>query len=65
MHPNVPVIPILIRGTREILPPDTFGFGTGPLSVHVGEPYTFDPDLSAADNAKQLEEYINSLDGET
>lgn len=65
MHPKVPVIPILIRGTREILPPKTVGFRPGPLSVHVGEAYTFDPNLSAADNAKRLEEYINSLDGET
>ncbi len=62
MHPTVPIIPILLCGTREVLPPKTTGFRPGPLSVYVGEAYTFDPDLSASDNAKALEKYIYSLD---
>ena len=60
-HPNVPIIPLLLRGTREVLPPKTTGFRPGPLSVYVGEEYTFDGDLSASDNAKALEKYIYSL----
>jgi 1-acyl-sn-glycerol-3-phosphate acyltransferase len=62
MYPEVPVIPILLRGTEAVLPPNTVGFRPGPLSVYVGERYTFDPTLSAADNVKKLEEYIYSLD---
>jgi len=63
-HPTVPVIPIPLRGTRKVLPPNTVGFRPGPLSVYVGEKYNFDPELSATDNAQALEKYINSLDGE-
>jgi fatty-acyl-CoA synthase len=33
-----PVVPIAIRGTREVLPADTWRFRRGPITVSVGEP---------------------------
>lgn len=61
-HPDIPVIPILLRGTRQVLPPKTFGFRAGPIAVYVGKIYAFDESLSASENAKALEEYVYSLD---
>jgi fatty-acyl-CoA synthase len=33
-----PVVPVAIRGTREVLPPDTWRFHRGPITVTVGAP---------------------------
>ena len=61
-HREVPIIPILLRGTREVLLPNTFGFRPGPISVYVGKRYTFSDALSATENVQTLQRYINSLD---
>ncbi len=61
-YPDVPIIPILLRGTREVLPPGASWFWASPVAVYVGERYIFDPTLTANENAKALEAYIYSLD---
>jgi len=61
-YPEVPIIPILLCGTREVLPPHTVGFKAGPIKVYVGKQYTFDHNKPAGESVKELERYIYSLD---
>jgi 1-acyl-sn-glycerol-3-phosphate acyltransferase len=35
---GVPIVPLVLRGTREVLRGDTFAFRPGPIHLRVGEP---------------------------
>jgi 1-acyl-sn-glycerol-3-phosphate acyltransferase len=61
--PGVPIIPVLLKGTREVHPKGIpfYKMYTHPVSVYVGEEFVFDPSLEAADYAAKLEHYIFSL----
>ncbi len=61
-YPHVPVIPILLRGTHDVLPPKAKSFRAGPIAVYVGEKYTFNQHQTASENAQALEAYIYLLD---
>lgn len=63
-YPDVPIIPILLRGTGEVLPKGAKWFKKGQLKVFVGERFTFDRRLTAMQNAQALRNYIYSLDQE-
>ena len=61
--PGVPIIPVLLKGTREMhrkgIP--FYQMYPHPVSVHVGEVFPFDPSLKPAQYAANLERYIFSL----
>jgi 1-acyl-sn-glycerol-3-phosphate acyltransferase len=59
--PDVPVIPILLSGTREMFPPGAWWPQAHPVRVHVGEEFVFDSMMTPREYAKRLEEYLFGL----
>ncbi len=60
--PEVPIIPVLLKGTREMFPPGTKWPRPHPVFVFVGEQFTLDTRLSPREYAAKLEAYIYGLD---
>lgn len=59
--PHVPIIPVRIEGTREMMPAGTRWPRAHPITVYVGKPYPLDPALSPREYARRLQEHIASL----
>ena len=53
---NVPIIPITIIGSRQVLPPDSIIFRPGPIEMYVDEPV---PTIGLTDN--DLEPLMNGI----
>lgn len=62
--PHVPIIPVLLEGTREMHPKGVpfYRLFRHKVKVHVGEEFVFDPSLTPRQYAKKLEDYVFSLD---
>jgi 1-acyl-sn-glycerol-3-phosphate acyltransferase len=54
LHARVPILPVAVHGTRELMPPGTYGFKPGKAYIKVGELF----DLSAAYGKPITEELL-------
>ena len=61
--PGVPIIPVLLKGTREMHPKGIPFYKMYPyhVSVYVGETFPFDHNLEATEYVAKLERYVFSL----
>jgi 1-acyl-sn-glycerol-3-phosphate acyltransferase len=37
IHARVPILPVAVYGTRELMPPGTYGFKSGKAYIKIGE----------------------------
>lgn len=59
--PDVPIIPILLVGTREMYPPGVYWPRAQPIQVYVGERFLPSEQLTPREYAQRLEEYLYGL----
>lgn len=68
LHARVPIVPVAIYGTRELMPPGTYGFRPGRVYIKIGEPFDLSqaygkpitPDL-LKENTAILQEKVSEL----
>jgi len=60
---RVPVLPIYIEGTAQVLPPGTKYSRPAPVSVRVGEPLSFEEGTSVAEAKQAMEDAMAVLAG--
>jgi 1-acyl-sn-glycerol-3-phosphate acyltransferase len=60
---RVPVLPIYMKGTADILPPGQKYSRPAPVRVRVGEPIWFDQGTSIAEAKQMMEDAVASLSG--
>jgi 1-acyl-sn-glycerol-3-phosphate acyltransferase len=58
---RVPVLPIYVKGTADILPPGQKYSRSAPVRVRVGEPIWFDQGTSIADAKQAMEDAMQAL----
>lgn len=58
---GVPVVPVHVEGTREVLPKDAALPRRGRVSVRFGKPMTFAPDASPLDATHAIEAAVRGL----
>lgn len=61
---GLPVVPIAVRGGREVWPKGRMLPQRGPLTVTIGAPLSLAPDLSPADGARLIEAAVRALAAE-
>ena len=59
----MPVLPIYIEGTAQVLPPGTKYSRPAPVSVRVGEPLSFEEGTSVAEAKQAMEDAMAVLAG--
>lgn len=58
---RVPVLPIYIQGTADVLPPGTKYSRPAPVRVRIGEPIWFDPGTGVAEAKQAMEDAVAAL----
>ncbi len=60
---RVPVLPIYIEGTANVLPPGTKHSRPAPVLARVGEPIWFEPGITVEEATHAMEEAVRALSG--